>query len=51
MEKETLKVKAQVNENITFRMKGGRVVALTNSIQMKRMEKGVSGPSTQESLS
>ena len=35
MEKETLKVKAQVNENITFRMKGGRTMALTNGIQLK----------------
>ena len=41
-------VKPKENENITFRMKGGMTMALMNGIRMK---KGVSGPSTQESLS
>ena len=35
-------------ENITFRMLDGRTMAMRNGIRMK---KGVSGPSTQESLS
>ena len=41
-------IKPKENENIIFKMKGGMTMALTNGIRMK---KGVSGPSTQESLS
>ena len=33
-------LKPQENENITFRMKGGMTMALTNRIQMKTNEKG-----------
>ena len=33
-------LKQQVTENITFRMKGSRTMALTNGIQMKMNEKG-----------
>ena len=33
-------VKPKENENITFRMKGGMNMALTNGIRMKTNEKG-----------
>ena len=51
MEKETLKVKAQVNENITFEWKAVGQWLWWMAFKWKQMEKGVSGPSTQESLS
>ena len=33
-------VKQEVTENVTFRMKDGRTMAMTNGIRMKTNEKG-----------